>query len=143
MINPLRSGPAPTGRTGLCLALGIVLGAGGCGRESTSQLIEKLQAADGLTRLKAVRTLPQGRPAAATGFPAHTGPPQPADADVRRGAALGLGTFGDQAHSGLPALKSHLHDPDAGVVKAVRIALSYIDPKQFPAPTRPPQAGVH
>jgi HEAT repeat protein len=56
------------------------------------------------------------------------------DGDVRRSAALGLGSFGEEARDAVPALQAAQRDNDARVREAARIALSRIDPnKQQPA----------
>ena len=56
------------------------------------------------------------------------------DVDVRRGAALGLGTFGAEAQDAIPALQAALHDRESSVRKAAGIALWYIDQSRFPDP---------
>ena len=51
------------------------------------------------------------------------------EADIRRSAAYGLGSFQEQGKSAVVALQESLQDPDAGVRKAAGIALSHIEPK--------------
>jgi len=115
----------------------VALFAAGCGKESTARLIEDLKAPDPLTRLKAVRTLPQRQEDAAQVVPALTEALKDDDAEIRKGAAFGLGSFGEQARDAVPALSGALRDRDSGVRKAAGIALSYIDPKRAPK-TAPP-----
>lgn len=92
----------------------------GCGKESTDQLLENLKAPDSLTRLKAVRTLPERKGDAARVVPALIEALKDEDEEVRCGAALGLGTFGPEAKSALPALQAVQHDKDPSVRKARR-----------------------
>ncbi len=114
----------------------IALLGGGCGKESTAQLLENLKAPEALTRLKAVRTLPQRHEDAAEIVPALIEALKDKEADVRRGAALGLGSFGAQARDALPALQASLLDGDPSVRKAAALAQSYIDPARFPRPAK-------
>jgi HEAT repeat protein len=117
----------------------IALLALGCGKESTADLIEKLKSPEALTRLKAVRTLPERSGDAAQIVPALIEALKDEDEDVRRGAAFGLGSFGEQARQAIPALQAALRDRDSSVRKAAAVALSYIDPRLAPktAPPRP------
>jgi HEAT repeat protein len=57
--------------------------------------------------------------------------------DVRLSAAIGLGTFGEQAKDAIPALQAAQSDRDARVRQAAGVALSRIDPTRFPAPSKP------
>ena len=57
--------------------------------------------------------------------------------NIRQGAAIGLGSFGEQAKDAIPALEALRSDPDVRVREAVGIALSRIDPTQFPNPRTP------
>ena len=49
-----------------------------------------------------------------------------------RGAALKLGSFGEQAKDAIPALQTAPRNRDARVRESAGIALSHIDPAQFP-----------
>jgi len=71
---------------------------------------DKLKAPDPLTRLKAVRTLPERKADAAQVVPALIEALKDEDAEVRRGAAFGLGSFGEQARDATPALRAALRD---------------------------------
>jgi HEAT repeat protein len=120
------------------LLLAVVLFAVvGCGKESTSQLIDSLKAPDALTRLKAVRTLPQRKGDAEQVIPALVEALKDTDAEIRRDAALGLGTFGEKAKDAVPALQTSLRDADPGVRKAAATALPFIDPNTFQDPSKP------
>lgn len=110
----------------------VLFAVAGCGQESTAQLIADLKAPEALTRLKAVRTLPQRKEDAAQVIPALIAALQDQDAEIRKGAAFGLGAFGVQGKDAIPALQTALHDREADVRKAAGIALSYIDPTRFP-----------
>ncbi len=60
--------------------------------------------------------------------------------DVRRSSALKLGEFNEQAKDAIPALqKAEQDDGDARVREAAGIALSRIDPEQFPSYTYKPK----
>jgi HEAT repeat protein len=102
------------------------------GRGSTAYWIEQLRGPDAAMRVKAVRTLPERKGDAAQVIPALTEALKDEDPEVRRGAAYGLGTFGEEAGDAVPALQTSLHDPDPGVRKAAGIALTYIDPTAAP-----------
>jgi HEAT repeat protein len=107
----------------------LVLLAPGCGKKSTGQLIKDLQAPDELTRLEAVRTLPAREADAAEVIPALIEALKDESDEVRRGAAFGLGTFGERARDAIPALLAcQRDDPEASVRKAAGTALSFIDP---------------
>jgi HEAT repeat protein len=82
--------------------------------------------------LLAVRTLPERKGDAAQVIPALIGALKDESDDVRRGAAYGLGTFGEQARDAVPALQASLRDREPSVRKAASIALSCIDPKLAP-----------
>ena len=119
-----------------CFVPFIVLLAVGCGKESTPQLIEKLKAKDALTRVQAVRTLPERKDDAEQVVPALIEALQDEEGQVRKSAALGLGSFGEQAKSAIPALLKAQKDREADVRRAASIALSRIDAK-FPNPSQP------
>jgi HEAT repeat protein len=117
----------------------VLLAVVGCGKPSTARLIEDLKAPESLTRLKAVRTLPERKDDAAQVVPALIEALKDEDAGVRRGAAFGLGSFGEQARDSIPALQAALKDREPDVRRAAGVALSCIDPKLAPesAPNKP------
>jgi HEAT repeat protein len=121
-------------RTWFLLLLGA-LACAGCGKtKSTADLLEDLKAPEERDRINAVRTLPQRKGEAAKVVPALIDALKDKDGDVRRSAALGLGTFGAQAKDAIPALEAAKNDRDARVGEAAGIALSRIDPERFPGP---------
>jgi HEAT repeat protein len=104
----------------------------GCGKGSTAYWLEQLHSPNAALRLKAVRILPERKADAAQVIPALIEALQDEDEDVRRGAAFGLGAFGEEATAAVPALQACLRDPHATVRKAAGTALSFIDPKLAP-----------
>jgi len=114
----------------------------GCGNnKSTDELITDLQSGQEIDRIKAVRLL-QHR----TGEPEQVVPAliealRDRDSDVRWGAAIGLGYFGDKARAAIPALQATLNDRDARVREGARNALIRIDPSLPPQTTSPPNQG--
>jgi HEAT repeat protein len=123
-------------RTGFVLLLGL-LACVGCGRsKSTDELIRDLKSSQDRERLIAVRLLPQRKGDAAQVVPALIEALKSKEGDVRWSAAIGLGTFGDQARDAIPALEAARHDRDARVREAAGVALSRIDPARFPAPSQ-------
>ncbi|MDB5312684.1 MAG: hypothetical protein JWO38_6886 [Gemmataceae bacterium] len=125
-------------RTCLVLVLGLVACAG-CGKQpkSTPELLSDLKGSQEKDRVIAVRTLPERKGDADQVVPALIEALKDKGADVRWSAAIGLGTFGDQARDAIPALQAAQHDRDARVREAVGKALFRIDPVKFPTPTRP------
>jgi hypothetical protein len=124
--------------------LSLCLLACGCGKKkSTAELIADLNGAQERDRLIAVRLLPQHKGDADQVVPALIEALKKQGADVRLSAAIGLGYFGDQARGAIPALRAARRDRDARVREAAAVALSRIDPAQFPAPrkARPPARG--
>jgi HEAT repeat protein len=119
------------------LILLCLLACFGCGKKSTDQLIADLKGSQDRDRIIAVRSLPERKGDAAQVVPALTEALKDTDGDVRRSAAIGLGTFGDQAKDAIPALQKAQHDPDARVREAAGVALSRIDPEKFPKPSKP------
>jgi vesicle coat complex subunit len=108
----------------------------GCAKEkSTDDLVGDLKSSQEKERIVAVRTLPQRKGDAAQVVPALIEALKDNDGDVRRSAALGLGSFGEQARDAVPALRAAQRDPDARVREAAGIALSRIDP-HFARPTK-------
>jgi len=130
-------------RTPLVLLLCLL--ACGCGKKkSTAELIADLNGHQERDRLIAVRLLPQHKGDAGQVIPALIGAlKQQKGADVRLSAAIGLGSFGDQARDAVPALQAAQRDRDARIREAAAVALSRIDPAKFPAPrgARPPARG--
>jgi HEAT repeat protein len=113
----------------LCL-----LASGGCGKtKSTDELIADMNSSDQGNRLKAVRLLPQKKGAAEKVVPVLIEALKDRKAvDVRWSAAVGLGHLGEKAKDAVPALQAALHDSDARVRDAARVALSHIDPEHAP-----------
>ena len=129
-------------RTPLVLLLCLL--ACGCGKKkSTAELIADLKGPGERERVIAARTLPQRTGDADLVVPALVEALQDREGDVRRSAALGLGSFGDRAKDAVPALQAAQRDRDARVREAAAVALSRIDPARFPAPrkARPPARG--
>jgi vesicle coat complex subunit len=120
----------------LCL-----LACGGCGREKTTdELLGDLKSGEEKDRIVAVRTLPKRTGDAAQVVPALIEALKDRDADVRHSAALGLGSFGEQARDAIHALQAAQRDPDARVREAAGTALSRIDPR-FAKPSKAPPSG--
>jgi HEAT repeat protein len=110
----------------------------GCGKgKSTEELIADLKSSQESERVIAVRTLPQRKGDAVKVVPALVGALKDKEGDIRWSAAIGLGYFGDQAREAIPALQEAQSDGDARVREAARVALSRIDPKQFPPRAKP------
>ena len=106
----------------------ILLLASGCGKQSTSQLIDNLKAPEPVTRIKAVQTLMERKEEAAQVVPALIQALRDDHTDVRRCAATGLGSFGEQAKDAVPALQTSLRDREPSVRKAAAQSLQHIDP---------------
>ncbi len=129
-------------RTPLVLLLGLL--ACGCGKKkSTAELIADLNGPQERDRLIAVRLLPQHKADADQVIPALIGALKKGETDVRLSAAIGLGSFGEQAKDAIPALQAAQRDRDARIREAAAVALSRIDPARFAAPkgARPPARG--
>ena len=119
-------------QTGLVLLL-CLLACGGCSKEkSTDELIADLKSGKEKEGIIAARTLPGGTGAAAKVVPALIEALRNRSNDIRRSAAIKLGAFREQAKDAIPALQKAEHDGDAKVREAAGIALSRIDPEQFP-----------
>jgi HEAT repeat protein len=131
-------------QTGLVLLLGL-LACGGCNSgKSTDELIADLKSGAEIEAVKAARTLPRAKGDAEKVVPAlivgltHKGD------DVRRSSALKLGEFHELAKNAIPALqKAEQDDGDARVREAAGIALSRIDPKQFPHTSKVGKGGAY
>ena len=99
----------------------------GCSKApSTDDLIDDLSSAEEGDRVKAVRWLQQRTDDGPKVIPALIASLQDPQADVRWGAAIGLGYFGAQAESALPALEEAQRDPDARVREGARVAITRI-----------------
>jgi HEAT repeat protein len=113
------------------LLLLFCLASAGCGQtKSTAQLLEDLKSPQESERIIAVRTLPLRKGDAAQIVPALIEALKDKDGDVRRSAAIGLGSFGEQARDAIPALEAAKSDRDARVREAAGNALSRIDPSK-------------
>jgi HEAT repeat protein len=120
------------------LVLFLLLACGGCGKKSTDELVGDLKSAQDKDRIVAVRTLPERKGDAVQVVPALIEALKDKDGDVRRSAAIGLGSFGEQARDAIPALQEAKRDRDARVREAAGIALSRIDPN-LASKTTPPK----
>jgi HEAT repeat protein len=108
------------------ILLGLVAFAG-CGQgKSTDGLIADLSSPNEGDRINAVRLLPQRRGDATKVVPALVESLKDGHADIRWSAAIGLGYFGAQAKSAVPALEKAKGDTDARVREAARVAISRI-----------------
>jgi len=121
--------------THFLLLIGL-LTASGCGKKSTDQLLDDLKSSEERDRLVAVRLLPQRTGDAARIIPALINALKDKESDIRRSAALGLGSFAEQAKDAIPALQAAKGDRDARVRESAAIALSRIDPDRFPNPSK-------
>ena len=124
-------------QTGLVLLL-CSLACGGCNEgKSTDELIADLKSGTEIDAVKAARNLPRARDDAAKIVPALIEGLTNKGNDVRRSSALKLGEFHELAKEAIPALqKAEQDDGDARVREAAAIALSRIDPVQFPHTTK-------
>jgi len=131
-------------QTGLVLLLGL-LACGGCGKQkSTDDLIADLKSGKDDEAGVAARNLPRGKDDAEKVVPALIEALTHSANDVRRSSALKLGVFGEQAKDAIPALlKAEENDGDARVREAAGIALSRIDPKRFPNPSKVGKGGAN
>ena len=124
-------------QTGLILLLCLLACAGCSHQKSTDELIEDLESGTEIDRVKAARLLPRGKDEAEKVVRALIEGLTDQANDVRRSSALKLGEFHEQARDAIPSLqKMEEHDGDARVREAAGIALSRIDPKQFPYKTK-------
>jgi HEAT repeat protein len=105
----------------------------GCGKEkSTDELIADLKSPQEIDRVKAVRLLPYQKGDAARTVPALIEALKDKSDRVRWSAAIGLGNFGEAAKEAITALEAAQRDQDARVREAAGVALSRIDPQNFP-----------
>jgi HEAT repeat protein len=117
----------------LCLAA-----CGGCGKnKTTAELMEDLKSRQERDRIIAVRLLPQRKGDAAQIVPGLIEALKDKAGDVRWSAAIGLGSFGEQARDAIPALQAAQGDRDARVREAAGVALSRIDPTRFTKSSKP------
>jgi HEAT repeats len=107
----------------------------GCGKKSTSELIQDVKSSEPGKPIVAVRLLAQRKGDAAHVVPALIEALNNNSNDVRLSAAIGLGHFGAKAKEAIPALETAEHDRDARVREAACIALCRIDPEKFPPET--------
>jgi HEAT repeat protein len=120
-------------RRTLVLLLLCLLPCPGCGqKKSTEQLLEDLHATEEDERIGTLRLLAQRKGEGTRIVPVLIEALKDKASAVRRSAALGLGSFGEQARDAIPALHAAQRDPDARVREAAGIALSRIDPKGTP-----------
>ena len=121
------------GWTGWILGLCLLACVGCGGGKSTDELIADLKSGKGEEGTIAARSLPSSTREAAKVVPALIEALKHKGQDVRRSSALKLGEFREQAKDAIPALqKAEQEDADARVREAAGIALSRIDPEQFP-----------
>jgi len=103
----------------------------GCGKKkSTDDLVAELQSGQEHDRVAAVRSLPVSEADAAKVVPALVEALKDRSPEVRHGAAVKLGSFGDRARNAIPALEAALNDRDPRVREAAAVALSRIDPQR-------------
>ena len=120
-------------QAGWVLLLGLLACAGCNNGKSTDELIADLKTGTEIEGVIAARTLPRGKGDAAKVVPALIEGLTHKGSDVRRSSAIKLGVFGELAKDAIPALqKAEKEDADARVREAAGIALSRIDPEQFP-----------
>jgi len=112
----------------------------GCGKsqKSTDELIADLKSHQEKDRIIAVRLLPERKADAAKIVPAMIECLKDTQEDVRLSAAIGLGSFGEEARPAIRELQAAQKDADARVRRAAGNALSRIDAK-LPATTGPPK----
>jgi HEAT repeat protein len=112
----------------LCLLV-----SGGCGKtKSTDELLADLKCGQERDRIIAVRLLPQRKTDAAKIVPAMIECLADKEGDIRLSAAIGLGSFGEEAKPAIPGLQAAENDRDARVRRAAGVALSRIDPTLTP-----------
>ena len=128
----------------LALLLCLLACAGCSQQKSTDELIADLKSGAEIEAVKAARTLPRAKEDAEKVVPALIDGLTHKGNDVRRSSALKLGEFKEQAKDAIPALqKAEENDGDARVREAAGIALSRIDPKQFPHTSKVGKGGAY
>ncbi|MFL5242939.1 MAG: HEAT repeat domain-containing protein [Gemmataceae bacterium] len=121
-------------RTSFVLLL-CLLACAGCGKnKSTDELVGDLKSTNEKDRIIAVRLLGQRKGDPDKTVPALIEALKDKDSDLRWSAAIGLGYFGEQAKDAIPSLQAAQRDRDARVREAAGVALSRIDPINFPDP---------
>ena len=114
------------------LLFGLLMCAG-CGKtKSTDELIADLKSGTERDRIIAVRLLPQRTADAAKIVPVMIECLNDKQGDVRLSAAIGLGSFGEEARLAIPDLEAMESDRDARVRRAAGATLSRIDPTLTP-----------
>ena len=99
----------------------------GCSKAPpTDKLLEELSSKDDGDRIKAVRWLQHRQGEATKIVPALIESLKDVQPDIRWSAAIGLGYYGTQAESAIPALEKAKGDSDARVREAARVAISRI-----------------
>jgi HEAT repeat protein len=120
-------------QTSLVLLLCSLACVGCSNQKSTDELIADLKSGNEIEGVKAARTLPRAKGDAEKVVPALIEALAHKSSDVRRSSALKLGEFHELAKDAIPALQKAAEvDGDARVREAAGIALSRIDPEQFP-----------
>src|ERR1700732_4358478 len=93
-------------RTCYVLLLGLLI-CGGCGKEkSTEELLAGVKGTQERDRINAVRLLLHHKGDAAQVVPALIEALKDKDVGIRQDAAIGLGSFGEQAKDAIPALQA-------------------------------------
>ncbi len=124
------------GQTALIILL--CLAVGGCGSsKSTDELISDLKVGPERDRVIAIRLLPQRKADADKILPLLIECLKDKQPDLRVSAAIGLGSFGEQARAAIPDLEATGRDPDARVRRAASAALARIDPQHAPQAGQP------
>ena len=125
-------------RCQFALLVGLLACVGCSKQKTTDELLVDLKSHTERERISAVRLLSNRKGDEARIVPALVAALKDKDGDVRRSAALGLGTFGTQAREAIPALKDTAQsDRDARVRESAGTALSRIDPQKFPNEPQP------
>ncbi len=114
------------------LLFGLLICAGCAKTKSTDELIADLKSGTERDRIIAVRLLPQRTVDAAKIVPVMIDCLKDKQGDVRLSAAIGLGSFGEEARLAIPDLQAAENDRDVRVRRAAGVALSRIDPKLPP-----------
>ena len=113
------------------ILLAMFLGAlacGGCSQgKSTDGLIEDLSSVDELDRIKAVRLLQNRKGDATKVAPVLVDLLKDRSVNVRWSAAIGLGYYGAEAKTAIPALEEAKKDKDTKVREAAIVAISRIE----------------